>query len=176
MVLYARAERDAASLLVPLQREIRQIDPNVPIQNAQLVREVIDQSLWAVRLGAGLLAVFGALALTLVCVGLYGVMAYSVGQRTREIGLRMALGADRRHVLGLVLRQGLMLVGAGVVLGVAGALAVARLIQSLLFGSAYDLPSFLGASAILILVAAVASFLPARRASLVDPLTALREI
>jgi len=175
MVLYVRAAGDAASLLVPVQREIRQIDPNVPIQSPQRVRDVIDQSLWAVKLGAGLLGVFGVLALALACVGLYGVMAYSVGQRTQEIGLRMALGAGPGQVLRLVLRQGLSLVAVGVVLGVAGALGVSLLIQSLLFGSAYDPLSFLAASAALVAVAAIASLLPARRASRVDPLVALRE-
>jgi predicted permease len=175
MVLLVRADRDAASLLGPVQQAIRQIDPNVPVQNAQRVRDVIDQSLWAVKLGAGLLGVFGLLALALACVGLYGVMAYSVGQRTQEIGLRMALGAAPGQVLGLVMRQGLTLVGAGVALGVAGALAVSRLLGALLYGSAQDPLSFVSASATLVAVAAVASLLPARRASRVDPLVALRE-
>jgi putative ABC transport system permease protein len=175
MVLYVRAAGDAASLLGPVQREIKQMDPHVPIRSPQLVRDVIDQSLWAVNLGAGLLAVFGVLALTLACVGLYGVMAYSVGQRTQEIGLRMALGAGPGQVLRLVLQQGLTLVAAGVVLGVTGALGVSRLIQSLLFGSARDPLSFITASAALVVVAAIASFLPALRASRVDPLVALRE-
>ena len=175
MVLYVRAAGDATSLLSPVQREIRQIDSNVPIQSPQRVRDVIDQSLWAVNLGAGLLGVFGILALVLACVGLYGVMAYSVGQRTQEIGLRMALGAGPGHVLRLVLQQGLTLVGVGVALGVAGAFGVSQLIQSLLFGSAHDPLSFIAASAALVLVAAIASFLPARRASRVDPLVALRE-
>jgi len=176
MVLYVRAAGgDPAALLGPVQREIRQFDSNVPIQSPQRVRDLIDQSLWAVNLGAELLAVFGALALALACVGLYGVMAYSVGQRTQEIGLRMALGAGPRAVLRLVLQQGLTLVGAGVALGVAGALGVSQLIQSLLFGSARDPLSFIAASAALVAVAALASFLPALRASRVDPLVALRE-
>jgi len=175
MVLYVRAAGDPTALIVPVQREIRAMDANMPIQNPQRVRDVIDQSLWAVRLGAGLLAVFGALALALACVGLYGVMAYSVGQRTQEIGLRMALGAGPGTVLGLVMRQGLTLVGAGVALGMAAALGVSQLIQSLLYGSAYDPIGFVGATGALLLVAAVASFLPARRASRVDPLVALRE-
>jgi predicted permease len=175
MVLYVRAAGDAAGLLVPVQREIKQIDPNVPIQNPQIVRDVIDQSLWAVRLGAAMLAVFGGLALALACVGLYGVMAYSVGQRTQEIGLRMALGAGQRQVLGLVLRQGLSLVGIGIALGLALALAVSRSMASLLFGSPRDPMSFVVASAALLLVATVACLIPARRASRVDPLSALRE-
>jgi putative ABC transport system permease protein len=176
MVLYVRAAGgDPAALLGPVQREIRQFDSNVPIQSPQRVRDLIDQSLWAVNLGAELLAVFGVLALALACVGLYGVMAYSVGQRTQEIGLRMALGAGPRAVLRLVLQQGLTLVGAGVAVGVAGALGVSQLIQSLLFGSARDPLSFIAASAALVAVAGIASFLPALRASRVDPLVALRE-
>ena len=145
------------------------------MQNPQVVKDVISQSLWAVNLAAGLLGVFGVLALVLACVGLYGVMSYSVGQRTREIGLRMALGAGRQAVLALVLRQGLTLVGAGVVVGVAGALAASRLVGTLLFASPSDPVSFVGASAALVAVALVASLVPARRASRVDPIIALRD-
>jgi predicted permease len=175
MVLHVRAAGDVGALLVPVQREIRQVDGNVPVQNPQPVRAVIDQSLWTVKLAAGLLGVFGALALALACVGLYGVMAYSVAQRTQEIGLRMALGAGPGQVLRLVLRQGLLLVGAGVILGVGGALGVSQLIQSQLYGSALDPLSYLTAVVALIVVAAIASLLPARRASRVDPLIALRQ-
>jgi len=175
MVLYLRADGDPMAALSAAQREIRQIDADVPIQNPQRVSDVIDQALWAVKLAAGLLGFFGVLALALACVGLYGVMAYSVGQRTQEIGLRMALGAAPAGVLWLVMRQGLTLVGVGVTLGVGGAFAVSRLIQSLLYGSANDILSFAGASMALILVASLASLLPARRASHVDPLIALRE-
>jgi len=120
--------------------------------------------------------VFGALALVLACVGLYGVMSYSVGQRTRELGLRMALGAGRASVLGLVLRQGLTLVGIGVVLGLSGAFAASRLVSSILYGSSSDPVSFIGASAALVAVAVIASLLPARRASRLDPIIALREM
>src|SRR4029453_7945733 len=133
MVLYVRTADDPAPMIAAAQREIHQLDANVPVQNAQRVRDVIDQSLWAVNLAAGLLGVFGFLALVLACIGLYGVMAYSVGQRTQEIGLRMALGAEPSRVLNLVLRQGLTLVGAGVVVGIAGAFGLSRLIKSLLY-------------------------------------------
>jgi putative ABC transport system permease protein len=175
MVLYARTDGDPVGLLKPIQQQIRKLDANVPVQTPQVVRDIIDQSLWGVKLGGALLGVFGALALALACVGLYGVMAYSVTQRTQEIGLRMALGADPGQVRGLVLRQALTLVGTGAVLGVAGALVVSRFIGSLLFGSSYDPVSFIAASLALVSVAALASFLPARRASRVDPLVALRE-
>jgi len=115
------------------------------------------------------------LALGLACVGLYGVMAYSVGQRTREIGLRMALGAPSAQVLGLVMRQGMTLVAIGVVIGLAAAFWVSGFLGALLFGSSRDPLSFIGAAIALLIVAAFASFLPARRASGVDPLIALRE-
>jgi putative ABC transport system permease protein len=174
-VLYVRAARDPAAIIEPVRRVIHQHDPRIPVQNAQVVKDVISQSLWAVNLAAGLLGVFGLLALVLACVGLYGVMSYSVGQRTREIGLRMALGAGRGDVLGLVLRQGLTLVGAGVVLGVAGALAASRLVRTLLFQSPSDPLSFIGASGALIAVAVLASLVPARRASRVDPVITLRD-
>lgn len=174
-VLYVRAARDPAAIIEPVRRVIHQHDPRIPVQNAQVVKDVISQSLWAVNLAAGLLGVFGLLALVLACVGLYGVMSYSVGQRTREIGLRMALGAGRRDVLGLVLRQGLTLVGAGVVLGVAGAFAASRLVRTLLFQSPSDPLSFIGASGALVAVAVLASLVPARRASRVDPVITLRD-
>jgi predicted permease len=176
LALHVRAVRDAAALIEPIRREIRQIDARMPIQNPQVVKDLIAQSLWAVNLGAALLAVFGALALVLACVGLYGVMSYSVGQRTRELGLRMALGAGRASVLGLVLRQGLTLVGIGVVLGLSGAFAASRLVASILYGSSSDPVSFIGASAALVAVAVIASLLPARRASRLDPIIALREM
>ncbi len=175
MVLNVRAEGDPEAVLGTVQREIRQMDPKMPIQSPSSVRGVVDQSLFAVKLGAALLGVFGVLALTLACVGLYGVMAYSVGQRTREIGLRMALGAPQSHVLGIVMRQGMTLVGIGVIIGLAGAFWISGYMGALLFGSSRDPVSFLMASGALLVVAALASFLPARRASRVDPLIALRE-
>jgi ABC-type antimicrobial peptide transport system permease subunit len=126
-------------------------------------------------MSAMLLALFAAAALLLAVLGMYGVMSYAVSQRTREIGLRMALGAGRRTVLGLVLRQGLSLVAVGVVIGLAGAFAASRMVRTLLFASASDPVSFAGASLALIAVAIVASLVPARRASRVDPIVALRD-
>jgi predicted permease len=175
VVLYVRAQRNPAAMIEPVRREIQKIDPKMPVQNPQVVTAVIDQSLFGVKFGAALLGVFGVLALVLACVGLYGVMSYTVGQRTREIGLRMALGASPSSVMALVLKQGLTLVGVGVVIGVAGALSVSKSIAALLYGSAQDATSFVGASLALLMVAALASLLPAIRASRVDPLIALRE-
>jgi predicted permease len=175
MVLYVRADGRPESVLGTVQREIRQMDATVPVQNVQTVRALLDQSLWAVKLGAALLGIFGLLALGLACVGLYGVMAYSVGQRTREIGLRMALGAPQSHVLSVVMRQGMTLVVVGVAIGLAVAFWISSYMSTLLFGSAHDPASFLVAAGALLLVATIASFLPARRASRVDPLIALRE-
>lgn len=175
MILDVRAEGRPESVLGTVQRQIRQMDPKMPIQNASTVRYVLDESLFAVNLGAALLGIFGLLALGLACVGLYGVMAYSVGQRTREIGLRMALGSSQSRVLTLIMSQGMALVGAGVILGLLGAFWVTGYMGALLFGNARDPLSFLASAATLLVVAALASLLPARRASRIDPLLALRE-
>jgi putative ABC transport system permease protein len=135
----------------------------------------IDQSLDGQRSQTRLLAFFGLLALLLSSIGIYGVMAYSVAQRTREIGIRMALGARSQNVLSLVVRQGMALVMGGVALGLIGAFAVTRLIGSLLFKvGAADPSTFVAASLLLVGVAALAGYLPARRATKVDPLIALR--
>jgi putative ABC transport system permease protein len=175
MVLYVRASRDTGPFLQSIQREIRAMAVDVPLENPATVMEIIDQSLWMMKLATGLAAVFGVLALGLACVGLYGILAYAVGQRQREIGLRMAIGADRAKVLRLVLREAAALVGAGVALGLVLSAAAGRAVASLLFGlSPTDGPAFAGAAATLVIVALVASYLPARRASRLDPSAALR--
>jgi ABC-type antimicrobial peptide transport system permease subunit len=139
------------------------------------MRTILNQSLWPARLAAILLGALGMLALTLASVGLYGVMAYSVAQRTREIGVRMALGADRAQVLTMVLRQAMTLVAIGLALGVTGALALARVVTRLLFGtSATDPATFAGVCLTLVAVAMLAGYVPAWRASRLDPLRALR--
>ena len=132
-------------------------------------------SLWAPRMGASLLTAFGVLALLLAAVGLYGVMAYSVTQRTREIGIRMALGAEGQQVRGMVVRQGLLLAAGGVVLGVAGAFGLSRVVARLLFGIAGADPlTFVVVPAVLLVVAGIATLFPAWKASRVDPVDALR--
>ena len=118
--------------------------------------------------------VFGGIALFLAAIGVYGVISYGVTQRTQEIGVRVALGAQRRDVIGMVVRQGLVLAGTGIALGLLGAFGVTRLITSLLFVSATDPISFDGVAIFLAAVAAVASYFPARRATNVDPIRALR--
>jgi ABC-type antimicrobial peptide transport system permease subunit len=151
------------------------MDPELPVMFPLTVSEVIDQSLWAPKLGAALLTVLGLLALALASVGLYGVMAYSVNQRNQEIGIRMALGARQPDVLGLILKQGMILVGVGVSIGLAAAFTVSRLVSSLLYGiGATDPTTFVGVSLLLVAVAFIANYLPAYRASRVDPLSALR--
>jgi predicted permease len=175
IVLYIRSDGDPAPALGAAQREVRAMDPELPVMFPMTVSEVIDQSLWAPRLGAALLTVLGVMALALASVGLYGVMAYAVNQRNQEIGIRMALGARQPDVLGLILKQGMALVGIGVTVGLVAALAVSRLVSSLLYGiSATDPTTFIGVSLILVAVAFAASYLPAYRASRVDPLLALR--
>jgi predicted permease len=176
MVLYVRSAGEIGPILGAARTEIRALDSQVPIILAFTVGEVIDQSLWAPKFAASLLGIFGLLALALASVGLYGVLAYAVTQRRREIGVRMALGAEQTRVLHLVLRDGLTLVGLGVALGLAVALGLSGTVVSLLYGvGAVDPASFLGAAAVLVAVAAVASYLPARRASRIDPIVALRE-
>jgi predicted permease len=175
MVLFVRTGGDPAAALGTAQREIRALDAHVPLNNPFTMRRILNQSLWPARLAAILLGALGILALTLASAGLYGVMAYSVTQRTREIGVRMALGADRSHVLTMVLRQGMTLVIIGLAIGVTSALALARIVTRLLFGmSAMDPATFGGVCLILVVVAMIASYVPAWRASRLDPLRALR--
>ncbi|MFY9610997.1 MAG: ABC transporter permease [Blastocatellia bacterium] len=173
--LHARTSSDPKGLVSPVREAIQGIDSRLAPLNIQTLSERIDNSLGDQRTQATLLGTFGVLALVLAAVGLYGVMAYSVAQRTREIGIRMALGAQRKHVLSLVLKQGVVLVSAGVVVGLGAAFAATRLIANLLFGvSAVDPVAFAGMSVLLIVVALLASYIPARRATKVDPLIALR--
>ena len=128
------------------------------------------------RAPAALLAVFGAVAVALAAIGIYGVLAFGVAQRVRELGIRQALGADRRSILSLVMTQGLRPVSAGLGLGLLGALALTRSLQSLLFGvGRYDPGVFVGVTALLLAVALAASYIPARRATKIDPMAALRE-
>jgi predicted permease len=176
MLLHVRTAADPDPLLERVRREVQAMDPGLPLLEPRTIGQVRNLSLWAPRMGAGLLSLFGLLAMLLAALGVYGVVAYSVGQRRREIAIRMAIGAARRDVVRLVLRQGMRPVVIGIVAGIAGALALARAVASLLFGiGAADPLSFGGAALLLALVALAAVYFPARRASGLDPLAALRE-
>jgi putative ABC transport system permease protein len=159
-----------------VQREMRLLDPQLDVSDVRTGAKIIDQALFFARIGVGLLAVFGLLALGLACVGLYGIVAYLVSQRQHEIGLRVALGATQVSVLRLVLGQGMKLVAVGIVIGIIGSVMVGRGLAIFLFGlSPTDPISIFGASFVLATVALLACYMPARRASRMDPLVALRE-
>jgi predicted lysophospholipase L1 biosynthesis ABC-type transport system permease subunit len=176
MVLYVRTAGDPAAMIGTMQRTVRALGPDVPINSATSVRMLLNQSLWMVKFGVGLLAAFGLLALGLASVGIYGLMAYSVTQRTREMGLRIALGANPATVRRFVLGQAMKLVAIGLVLGLGGALLLGRAMASLLYGlSGADALSLTAATLTLLVVSAIASYLPARRASGIDPAISLRE-
>jgi predicted permease len=176
MILYVRTENDPSAILAAVQREIHNLDPALPMEDMRTGAKVIDQALWWSKIGVGLLSVFGLLALGLASVGLYGIMAYSVSQRRREIGVRMALGASQRDVTLFVLRQGMMVVFTGIALGGALAFLIGRALSRFLYGvGPNDLLSLGAASLILFLVAFAACYLPARSATHVDPLVALRD-
>jgi len=173
--LVVRTNTNPEPLIGPVRAQIQPIDKNLAFTNAQTVQQILGQGLWAARMGAALLGLFGALALTLASIGIYGVLAYSVAQRTSEIGLRMALGAQPRQVLALVLRQGMLLALIGATAGILVALPVARQAAGLLYGvSATDPLTYVGITLLLMAVALLACYLPARRATRIDPLVALR--
>jgi predicted permease len=173
--LVVRTTGNPESLLGAVRTQVQHIDKNLAFTNGQTVQQILGQGLWAARMGAALLGLFGALAVILASIGIYGVLAYSVAQRTSEIGLRMALGAQPRQVLGLVLKQGMLLALIGATAGILVALPVARMAAGLLYGvSATDPLTYAGITLLLLCVALVACYLPARRATRIDPLKALR--
>jgi len=172
--LFVKAPNPQA-VIGTVRGEVQQLDRNLPLTGVFTLNEIFDQSLWAPRMGAWLLAVFAGLSLVLAVIGIYGVMAYSVSQRTRELGIRMALGASRADVVRLVVLQGLRLTITGVIVGLAVSLAVTRLVVTLLFNvSPTDLVTFIAVPALLALAALGASYLPALRATRIDPMIALR--
>jgi putative ABC transport system permease protein len=175
LYLTVRVTSDAATLAPEVRRAIQEVDGNQPVGNIRTMEEVLSESVAQPRLYAVLLGCFAALALLLSVVGIYSMMAYSVTQRTQEIGIRMALGAAPRDILRLILGQALLLTLIGGVIGLFGAFAATRLVSSLLFGiSAQDPLTFVQVSLILLVVALAASYIPARRATRVEPLRALR--
>jgi len=170
-----KAAGEPAALAAAIKREIRALDPELPIYRLRRMGQWVEQSLARQRFAMLLLSLFALLAFTLAAIGIYGVVSYLVGQGTREIGIRIALGATQASVLKLVMRQGLLVALAGAGAGLAVALALGRFLQSLLFGiRAYDPPTFAGVAAALLVVALLASYLPARRAARTDPMASLR--
>jgi predicted permease len=170
-----RTTAETPGVVAAIRREVAALDPNLPIQNLITLRDHVGLWLWTAEMSAGLVTALGALGLLLAAIGLYGVMSYAVARRTREIGIRMALGAQARDMLKMIIGQGLRLTLAGVAIGLAAALALARLVASLLYGvSARDPITFVLVPLMLVAVAWLACHIPARRATKVDPLVALR--
>jgi len=175
VTLYVRAKGDPTKALGSVRSTVQSLIPSIPLLRVQTVEEVLLQSLTAPRIGAELLGTFGLLALILAAIGTYGVMGYSVSQRTQEIGIRMTLGAQPGDVLRLILAGGMAMVSVGVAAGLGFSTLFSRSMSSLLYGiGSFDAPSFLATAAMLILVAMAACWIPARRAMRVDPMTALR--
>jgi putative ABC transport system permease protein len=173
--LVVRTIGDPATLIPSIRSEVAGLDKNLPLFGVKTMSRQIESTLWQQRTAAGLIGVFGLLAVALAAIGIYGVIAYSVAQRTREIGIRMALGAGSRDVLRMIVRQGLRLMFMGVAVGLAAAFVLTRLMSSVLYGvSATDTVTFAIASGALIVVALAACLVPARRATKVDPMIALR--
>ncbi|HEX9760871.1 MAG TPA: ADOP family duplicated permease [Candidatus Acidoferrales bacterium] len=173
--LHVRTDGDPMALAGPVQEVIRSLDPNLPVYALRTLEGNIEAASFQQRLAGNLLGVFGALALLLAAVGIYGVISYAVGQRTHEIGIRMALGAQPRDILRLVVGHGMLLTGIGLVLGTGAAFGAAQLMSSLLFGvGATDPLTFVGVPIVLGAVALLACWLPAHRATRVDPIKALR--
>jgi ABC-type antimicrobial peptide transport system permease subunit len=170
-----RAAGDPAALAGQVREAVREVDPDLPVFRMQTMRARVDESLARRRFLMTLVSLFAVVASALSALGVYSVMAYAVSQGTRELGIRMALGASPGRIRGLVLLQGLVLGGAGVACGLAAAFGLTRLIESLLFGvAATDGLTFTAIAAALALVALVASYLPARRAARIDPVVSLR--
>lgn len=175
MTLVVRTGQDPANLVEPVRRVITRLDPAQPIAEVRTMEAVVGETVARQRFSAVLLSAFSALSLVLACVGIYGVLAYAVSQRTREIGLRMALGAQPGRILWLIVGSGARMVAAGLVGGIVGALAVSRLIETLLFGiGPRDVTTFVSVLLALAIIGLAAAALPAFRASRVDPTLALR--
>ena len=166
---------ESGGTIAKVRTLVRELNPNLPVTTALPLEQITALALIPQRIAGAVAASLGVVVLLLAAIGIYGVTSYSVNRRTREIGIRMALGADRGSVLRLVIRQGLVLTAAGIALGLALGAAGAQLLRSLLFGvSALDPVAFGGAALLFGAVAMAASYLPARRATRVDPMLALR--
>lgn len=170
-----RTNVDSRGLAGAIRKEVEGLDRSVPVSAMKTMTEHLTYALWAPNMAASLSLAFGLVAILLSAVGLYSVMAYVVSQRTREVGIRMALGANHADVMKMITAQGMRLAAIGVVIGLLLSLALARALSSLLIGvSGYDVTTFVIVSTLLVLVALFACYLPARRATKIDPLVALR--
>ena len=175
MTVALRSSADPYGLFSAVKSELRSLDPDLPMYYVRSMGQRVNESLARRRFSMLLLGVFASVALALATIGIYGVMAYLVSQGTREIGIRMALGATQRDVLGLIVRQGMTLAICGLAIGLAGAFVLTRLIRSLLFGvQATDPLTFVGTSVLLAFIALLASYIPAQRAARIDPMASLR--
>ena len=173
--LIVRSTADPTTLTATLRREVFKLDPAQPLANVRTMETVVVESIADHRFNMLLLGLFAGLALVLAALGIYGVMSYTVAQSTRELGIRMALGAQTRDVLRLVVGQGLMLTLVGIALGIGGAFVLTRWLESLLFGvKATDPFTFTSVPVVLLVIALLSCLIPARRAAKVDPLVALR--
>jgi ABC-type antimicrobial peptide transport system permease subunit len=176
MALIVKTALDPRTLVAPVRSAVTSIDPEQPISEVRTLDQWMARSLEGRRAPMVLLALFGAVALLLSAIGIYGVLAFSVVQRVREIGIRQALGADRRAILSLVLGQGMRTAGLGILIGLGGSFLLSRYLQTLLFGiDARDTTVFAGVTVLLVGVAAAACLIPARRAMRIDPMAALRD-
>ena len=175
MSVMVRTQSDPQNLVLPLTKTVQAIDKDLPLLHVKTLDQYVSESIADTRFESVLLGIFGALALTLTAIGVYGVISYTVVQRTREMGIRLALGAERGAIIAMILRGGLLLVTMGVVPGLVSAFLLTQLIAGLLYGvSPSDPPTFLSVSVVLVAMALVASYIPARRAANVDPMVALR--
>jgi predicted permease len=175
MTIHLRTAGAPETFAPLVRREVQRLDPNMPLADVRTMTNQLGISLFPARLGGATLGIFGILGLVLAAVGIYGVMAYSVSQRTREIGIRVALGADHGNVVGMVVRKGMVLVTMGALLGLGTAVITSRAMAGLIYGvSALDPVTFIGIPSVLGAVALLATYLPARRAAAVDPMLALR--
>jgi putative ABC transport system permease protein len=175
MGIAVRASTSPESLTDLIRNQVKELDPNIPLAQVRTMTEVVARSVWQPRLYAILFGIFAGVALLLASVGIYGVMAYSVAQRTHEIGIRVALGAQRGDVLKLVVVQGMILTFIGIAIGLIGALAFTRLMESMLFEVGTADPATFGfVATLLLIIALLACYIPARRATKVDPIVALR--
>ena len=175
MVLYARTSAPPGAVLSAVRAAVQSVEPNLPLPDLHTVAETVATSLYVPRMGATLLGVFAVVAVLLAAIGVYGVTSFAVAQRTREIGVRMALGAAKADILAMVVKQGMGLVTVGIAVGLLFAFVAGRSLASFLYGiSGTDPGTFVAVPLILAAVALVACLVPARRATRLDPLAALR--